>query len=218
MISIALPVHDMEGGEKMLSRCLDSILSQTYEDLEVVVTDNSEDDNLKKVCERYGMKIRWSRNPNKGMAQNTNEAIRLSKGDYVKILYMDDFFAHTTAIQKIVSGFDHGRWLVTGCNHTDGERTFSDHTPKWNPKIGKGVNTIGSPSILTMDRTFALEFDENLTWLLDCELYCRLYGKYGEPVYLKDINVTIGLHPGQATNLIPQEVKTMEYAYLEQLI
>ena len=76
--------------------------------------------------------------------------------------------------------------------------------------------TIGSPSVFTYSNKNPLLFDENLTWTIDCEYYCRMFQLYGEPVYLKDINVTIGLHDGQVSNLLSDERKTFETDYLIQ--
>jgi len=62
-----------------------------------------------------------------------------------------------------------------------------------------------------------LLFDENLTWLLDCLLYKKLYTAYGKPKILSDVNVCIGIHEGQMTNLIPEERKRWELEYIKSL-
>jgi hypothetical protein len=53
-----------------------------------------------------------------------------------------------------------------------------------------------------------------MTWLLDADYYKRMYEKYGDPVILKDVNVVIGLHPGQATHLMGDERKVFEHNYI----
>jgi len=90
----------------------------------------------------------------------------------------------------------------------------SPHYPSWNDSIHLGQNTIGSPSVLTIRNDGHLLFDETLSFLLDCDLYKRYYKQYGPPTILKDLNVAIGLHAGQTSNLMPQEEKEKEYKYI----
>ncbi len=214
MISIAIPVSKMENGAFFFTRLLDSLWCQSYQDFEIVVTDNSDDDELMNICIAYDGWIEYFRNPIKGMAQNTNEAIRRSKGELIKIIYMDDYFAHKDSLLKILTHFS-GHWLVSGCLHDDGMGDlFNPHAPKYSEDIQTGNNTIGSPSVLTVKNENPLFFDEEMTWLLDCDYYKRMYDLYGEPVILKDKNVIIGLHPGQATHTMGKERKLLEHEYI----
>ncbi|MBU0924027.1 glycosyltransferase family 2 protein, partial [bacterium] len=87
----------MKDSDFFFKRCLDSLWNQSFQDFEIVVTDNSEDDTIKTICEWYRTGIKYFKNPRKGMAQNTNEAIQKSKGELIKILYMDDYMAHDDA-------------------------------------------------------------------------------------------------------------------------
>ncbi len=205
MISIALPIHNMKKAEYFLTRCLDSILNQSFEDFEVVITDNSPTDSLLKIIKPYGMKIRYSMNPRKGMAQNTNEAIKLSQGDLIKILYMDDYLAHNDALKDIVEAFT-GHWLVTA--------TDNNSNPKYTENIEKGNNRLGSPSALTILNKRPLMFDEEMTWLLDCDYYKRMHKLYGEPVILKKVGVKMGVGDHQMTAILTDEDKELEQRYM----
>ncbi len=167
-------------------RCIDSIHNQTFEDYEIVITKEGK------------------------MAENTNAGIKKAKGELIKILFMDDYFTHKNALQVIVDSFK-GQWLASGCKHDPGD---NPHWPRWNDKMIEGMNTIGSPSVVTIKNEEPLLFDENLGWLLDCDYYQRMYDKYGEPVFLNDINVTIGIGEHQATNLMGDKVKIKEQEYL----
>ena len=216
MLSVAIPTSDMLDKKYFFKRCLESLWNQTFQDFEIVVTDNSEDNVIEEICSWYRTGIVYYRNPIKGMAQNTNEAIRRSKGELIKILYMDDYMAHDNALAKIVKHFS-GYWLVSSCTHTiNGEDFFNTHIPYYSSDICTGKNTIGSPSVLTIKNENPLLFDEKMTWVLDCDFYKRMYEKYGNPVILRDINIAIGLHDGQATNTMGEERKMQEYKYLTQ--
>lgn len=212
--SIVIPTHDMKGKTNFLHRTFDALWNQTLQDFEIIVTDNSEDDKIKQICEYYGS-IQYYRNPRKGMAQNTNEGIKLAKGQLIKILYLDDYLAHNKALEKIWINFQ-GEWLVTGCEHSDGINRFSPHLPKYNQRIQFGDNTIGSPSVLTIRNNNPLLFDEEMTWLLDTDLYKRYCDKYGLPTILNDINVVIGVGDHQLTHLMGDERKAKEQEYINK--
>jgi glycosyltransferase involved in cell wall biosynthesis len=214
MISIALPIHNMKNAKYFLTRCLDSLLEQTYEDFEVVITDNSPTNKLQSVCNKYGMRIRYSLNPRKGMAQNTNEAIKLSKGEIIKVIYMDDYLAHKNALKEIVEAFK-GEWLVSGCTHDNGDGVKRrDHYPTFD--VDDEDNNVGSPSVLTIRKGCGIFFDEKMTWLLDLDLYKRLGKKYGEPVYLDTINVVIGTGEHQVTHILTKKEKQDEVNYMNK--
>src|SRR3990167_6565185 len=211
-MSIAIPTSGMKNKEFFFTRCLESLWNQSFQDFEIIVTDNAPDNEIKTICDWYKTGIRYYRNPNTSMAQNTNAAIKKSEGELIKILFMDDFMAHDDALMNITNHFK-GEWLVTGCSHTEGaiknSVRFGVHFPEYNEQIHL-TNTIGSPSVLTVRKNTALYFDENLTWLLDADLYRRYYDKYGLPTILKDVNVVIGIGSHQATNTMGETRKLQE--------
>ncbi len=218
MISICIPTYEMQGkGTEMLARGFDILTQQTYKDFEVVISDNSEDDAIKDLCQNslyQTLNIKYFKNPIKGMANNTNEAIKKANGELIKILYMDDFLASKNSLQEIVDNFK-GQWLVSGCEHYDGSKRYSPHYPTYTKKIYQGENTIGSPSVLTIkNEKNLLTFDKNMTWLLDCDYYKRLYDKYGEPVLLNKVNVIIGTGKHQMTNILSDTAKKKERYYM----
>jgi glycosyltransferase involved in cell wall biosynthesis len=215
MISVCIPTYEMHGkGVPLLKRSFDMLAAQTFKDFEVVVTDNSENDVIQKACDNYKniLNINYSKNPRKGMAQNTNEAIKNAKGDLIKILYQDDFLASENSLQEIADNFK-GYWLVTACGRDD---TNKPHIPKYNNEISKGKNSIGSPSVLTIKNDNPLLFDEKMTWLLDCDYYKRLYDKYGEPVILNKVNVIIGVGKHQTTHVLSDTIKKSEHNYMSE--
>jgi len=183
----------MQNKDFFLKRALDSIEQQTFKDYEIVITEEGK------------------------MAENTNAAIKKAKGEIIKILYMDDYLAHPNALENMAQSF-RGGWLATGCAHDNGKELFNIHYPEWNSseEMMKGVNTIGSPSVIMLENDDPLLFDENLSWLLDCELYKRLFERYGKPIILNDIGVIMGVGEHQMTNLLTDEEKLSEHKYLNE--
>ena len=100
-------------------------------------------------------------------------------------------------------------WVITSAS--------TNKNPIWTDDIESGNNKLGSPSALAY-RNFAVEekFDENLSWMLDCDLYKRLEKRFGKPVILTDVIVGIGVHDGQMTNILTQEEKLEEVNYLKE--
>lgn len=216
-ISICIPTYEMNGkGEAMLKRNLDILISQTFKDFEVIISDNSENNDIKNLCESQSyenLDIKYFKNKRKGMAQNTNEAIRNATGEIIKILYMDDYLASNESIDKIVKNFKE-YWIATGCEHDDGEKIYNKHIPSYNEKIFLGKNTIGSPSVIAFLNKDILFFDEKMTWLLDCDYYKRLYDKYGKPGIIEDNLVIIGTGNHQTTSILSIKRKIKEHFYM----
>lgn len=210
-VSIVIPVYGMENGVNLFRRVLDSIKMQTFKDFEIIVTDNSQTSIFKTISESYPVTF-YKNFERVGMAANLNFAISKAKGELIKVLFQDDYFTKEDSLQKIVDNFTSG-WLVTACGHDPDPQV---HIPYWNNSMIEGVNTIGSPSVLTFENKDPMEFDENMTWLLDCDYYQRLYERFGEPTILNDINVNIGLHNGQVTNLLSNTIKVREHEYMKE--
>lgn len=91
LISIGLPVYN---GEKFIKQAVDSVLSQTFEEFELIISDNASDDKTEEVCRQYAAqdrRIRYYRNPNNlGAAPNYNRVFELSTGKYFKWIAHDD--------------------------------------------------------------------------------------------------------------------------------
>ena len=203
-LSICIPTYEMHGkATELLTRSFNMLKKQTFKDFEVIISDNSENDIVKNLCENpiyNSLNIKYLKNSRKGISANTNVSIKNASGKLIKILYMDDFLADENSLQDIINNFK-GNWLASGCGHNSGNGKIENiHFPKYSKNISLGKNTIGSPSVLTIKNENILLFDENLTWTLDCDYYKRLYDKYGKPTILNKVNVIIGTGKHQTTH------------------
>lgn len=90
-VSVGLPVYN---GELYLREAIDSILAQTFEDFELIISDNASTDSTQKICEEYATKdrrIRYFRNEkNLGAAYNFNRVFELARGEYFRWAACDD--------------------------------------------------------------------------------------------------------------------------------
>lgn len=101
-VSIGLPVYN---GQQYLQSAIDSILGQTYRNIELVVCDNASTDDTEKICTQYAARdprIQYHRNPhNMGAAANFNRVFELSTGTYFKWAAHDDVL-EPTYLEKCV--------------------------------------------------------------------------------------------------------------------
>ena len=90
-VSIGLPVYN---GEDFLEEAVDSILAQTYADLELVISDNASTDGTERICQDFAARdsrVRYYRSDeNLGASWNFNRVFELANGDYFKWAAHDD--------------------------------------------------------------------------------------------------------------------------------
>ena len=91
MISIIVPVYKVEN---YLRQCIESILFQTYTDIEVLLIDDGSPDKCGEICDEYAKKdirIRVFHTENRGLSEARNLGIRESEGEYVGFVDADDW-------------------------------------------------------------------------------------------------------------------------------
>ena len=93
-VSIGIPVYN---GGRFIKEAIDSILAQTFEDFELILSDNASTDETEEICKEYATldrRIRYYRNEeNLGAAKNYNRVFELSNGEYFKWASHDDLCA-----------------------------------------------------------------------------------------------------------------------------
>lgn len=91
LVSVIVPVYKVE---KELTRCLDSILSQTYKNLEILIVDDGSPDRCPQICDTYAKKdhrIKVFHKENGGLSSARNYAIERASGDYIAFIDSDDW-------------------------------------------------------------------------------------------------------------------------------
>lgn len=102
MISVIVPVYNVE---KYLSRCIDSIINQTYLDIEVLLIDDGSTDSSGKICDEYAKKdnrIRVFHLENGGVSLARNYGIDKSNGDFICFVDSDDWL-EKNALEEMLS-------------------------------------------------------------------------------------------------------------------
>lgn len=94
---------------------IESVLSQTYSNIEYIVVDGASTDGTVEIVKSYGSKItKFISEPDKGIYNAMNKGVRFSTGDVVGILNSDDFFTNNSIIQSIVDTFDNDTDAIYG--------------------------------------------------------------------------------------------------------
>ncbi|MBO6133751.1 MAG: glycosyltransferase family 2 protein [Lachnospiraceae bacterium] len=91
LISVIIPVYNVE---KYLRRCVKSVLSQTYKNLEVLLIDDGSTDRSPDICDELAKKdkrIRVIHQENRGVASTRNNGVRAASGDLIAFIDSDDF-------------------------------------------------------------------------------------------------------------------------------
>ncbi len=91
LISIVIPVYKVE---PYLSKCIDSILAQTYTNLEIILVDDGSPDNCPKICDEYAKldnRIIVIHKENGGLSDARNAGIRIVTGEYIGFVDSDDY-------------------------------------------------------------------------------------------------------------------------------
>ena len=90
MISVIIPVYN---AEKYLSQCIDSVLSQTYQDCELILIDDGSKDNSLAVCKSYNdARVKIIHQENQGEAAARNAGLKIAQGEYIAFLDADDWW------------------------------------------------------------------------------------------------------------------------------
>lgn len=90
-ISVIIPVYNTE---KYLKRCLDSIINQTFKNLEIIIVDDGSTDSSPQICDNYAEsddRIRVIHKTNGGLSSARNAGIDIATGIYISFIDSDDY-------------------------------------------------------------------------------------------------------------------------------
>ena len=94
LISIVIPIYNVD---KYLKKCIESVLNQTYSNLEIILVDDGSPDNCPQICDEYRKKdsrIKVIHKENGGLSDARNVGIDHAKGEYITFIDSDDYVAN----------------------------------------------------------------------------------------------------------------------------
>ena len=108
-VSIIVPVYKTE---KLLHKCVDSIISQTYGNIEIILVDDGSPDACGKICDEYAVKddrIRVIHKENGGQSTARNAALDICCGDYIMFVDSDDTVRSDAVESMLSAAMRHGK-------------------------------------------------------------------------------------------------------------
>lgn len=190
LISVIVPVYNVE---KYLPRCIESIVSQTYKNLEIILVDDGSSDCSFEICSQYAKKdnrIVVIRQSNGGVSSARNKALECAKGEYIAFVDSDDF------IDKEMIAILYENLIENNCQISICSFKFFDDTEVKNDKqtyekftstaeetienvlLGKHYSGHLCNKLFCRNVLEGLRFDENICVSEDavfvCEALCKI--------------------------------------------
>lgn len=160
-ISVIVPIYKVE---PYLRKCLDSIVNQTYRNLEIILVDDGSPDNCGAICDEYAAKdqrVRVIHKANGGLSSARNAALEIATGAYIGFVDSDDWI-EVKMFEVLLSGLQTAGADISVCGHYE---EYKSHRKEFT-----------WPKQLVLDKERALEKllqndqMKNLVW---DKLFCR---------------------------------------------
>lgn len=122
LISVIIPVYNVEN---YVGRCIESLLKQSYSNIELLIIDDGSTDNSSQICKKYASrcnKIRLFHKQNGGLSDARNFGLKYAAGNYITFIDSDDF-VHTKFLELLLYGLKRNETLASFCSY---EEIFSD--------------------------------------------------------------------------------------------
>lgn len=167
LVSIIVPVYN---SEKHLKSCVDSLLRQTYPNLEILLLDDESKDSSLAMCEAYAAeddRIRVFHHQNQGPAETRNRGIKEAKGDYIVFCDNDDIMEPDAVETMVNVAAEQNAQLVIGA--------YTRFAKEGEPDLSQHRITPYSMAILDGPKDLALLYTEARTSLAAVSIWAKLY-------------------------------------------
>jgi len=204
LVSVIIPTYNRE---KLLMRAIESVLSQDYKQIEVIVVDDGSTDGTSSLfMKQFDERVHYVRNRHEGANYARNTGIELSKGEYISFLDSDDTY-RPNKISKQLSQIQLSQSDMVFCS-------FDRHINRFVETITNKIennsvisysqllsgNFISTQTIFAKAEILKKEmFDEKLTRFQDWDLVLRLAKDY-KICYFDDILVDQYIQPDSIFN------------------
>ena len=215
-ITVAIPTYN---NLKDLKRALESVFMQDFEDYEIVITDDSKNNETEDYIKSLNNpKIRYFHNiPSLGPSKNWNYMIEQSKGEYIKILFDDDWFLTNDTLGKIVKIMDEHPESDFGYCRQIGfkpgtNKVVHRRAQKYVKRLQKDpmelllANRISAPSVVIFKKTFPVRFDENMLYANDTDFYIKALLHNKNIAFVNEELIALGCGGPQITELCRQNI------------
>ncbi|MCK4395679.1 MAG: glycosyltransferase family 2 protein [Candidatus Marinimicrobia bacterium] len=232
-VSICIPAYEEP---ELLRKLLNSIIIQSFENYEVIITDDSTSNCVRDVVKSFekDSRIKYYKNSErKGSPENWNEAIKHASGKYIKIMHHDDWFSSQNSLQKFVGMMEENpnvNFAFCATKIIDGKgclKSIYSPTKRELNKLARNPNclfngvSVGAPSVTIYRNNLGIYFDRKLKWYVDVDFYIRLLSCNKKFIFCPEPLICVSTSSShRVTNecLNNKEVDLVEYFYLFQKI
>lgn len=178
MISVIIPTYN---NLSLVENALYHIKKQSYKDYEIIVVDDSTNEDIQKFIADQP-NIRYYHNcPALGPVSNWNYGLSLAKGEYVILHHHDEYFDNENHLSEIVHQLKNHDVVVSNVKVFVGKiehkiivPTFVKRLFLMVPSLFLFSNVIGPCACFAIKKSFYEPLDENLVWKVDSEWYYRI--------------------------------------------
>ena len=208
MVSVIIPTFNRAC---LLGRSIESVLSQTYNDYEIIVVDDGSDDGTGEIIKSFNKQIRFFRIPHSGVSKARNTGIDNAKGDWISFLDSDDYWLPQKLEKQMAYLNVNPEYRIC---HTDeiwiknGKRINQGKKHKkyagWFFSSSLNLCLISPSTVIIAREVFdkAGNFDEGFEYVEDYELWLRITSKYPVGYIGEKLIVKTGGHSDQLSKRI----------------
>lgn len=163
LLSVIVPVYN---SAKYLRDCIDSLLAQTYSNIEIILVDDESVDDSSKICDEYGDKyqnVKVLHKENGGASSARNVGLSIAQGEYIGFIDSDDFVSMEmySELHRVMTTADADVVLCNYCQVSEDGKTFGSPFMHFHPGITTYVKENALKAFLIGD--------------LDCSPCTKLY-------------------------------------------
>lgn len=223
LVSVIIPVYNR--ADKICA-AVDSVLGQSYPNIELIVVDDGSTDNTAEVLKKYGSRVKVLRRENNGPAAARNHGASASKGEIIAFLDSDDVYL-PGKIERQVKVLQKAGEKVPCClsnaimvSPDGGHKTSFEHAPI-RPVLDEGLIVNLTELLVTrfvlFNQTIAIRrwawekvggYDESLTYMEDHELALQL-SQLGPWAFIKEPLVTYRLNGSDALSVLAEKQQSV---------
>lgn len=192
---------------QFIRQTIDSVLSQQYGSVEYRVQDGASTDGTLEILKSYGKKISFESKKDKGQTDAINIGLQATSGDVFAYINSDDYYLPGVfeKVANIFAADPRVMWIV-------GDAIIVDETGKeiqgfvrtykklirhfYKASFLHILNPLPQPAIFIRKKAFVLvnEFDENLRYTMDYDMWQRLQRKFGVPTFIDEALAAFRIH------------------------
>lgn len=207
LVSVIIPTFNRAG---LLARAIDSVLSQTFASLELIVVDDGSTDATDALLARYGARLTVVRQPNRGVSAARNSGVARARGEWIALLDSDDEWLPDKLDRQVAYCAQHPETVICQTEELWIRNGVRVNPKQRHAKVGGMIFEqclplcLVSPSAVMLRRSLLTAvggFDERLPACEDYDLWLRLTWKY--PVHLipEPLLVKHGGHADQLSRM-----------------